>query len=325
MPHTNRKKKGASAAKPGPKIVHSKRQEIEDSDGWTHVVNARPRSNTHQHEKVDGVQSHVGDFEKSGFSYVTRTLGETEHDLWYFTKMWQDDSASIKLGTVLPSADIKNIVCLGLGSLQNARREGRRDTWYQLCALRSILELYEGKDKKLEVILQDPVFSDLDKQFLTSLGYTVVDDPAAFQHVTGDSLVYAIHCYNDVFKQIVKFAKPAMMIRNKLDDLDLNPTLKDDAAALQELIQEYEGQDFPQLQNYHSFSDTKIYWRKDLANTQAGSEIPSLSASDHERILEIKSEEVVDTKPAETQAMSGSTIQAESRQPQAEEVTQKQD
>lgn len=36
---------------------------------------------------------------------------------------------------------IKNVVVLGLGSLQNARREGRRTSWTQLIALRHILSI----------------------------------------------------------------------------------------------------------------------------------------------------------------------------------------
>ena len=39
--------------------------------------------------------------------------------------------------------------------------------------------------------------------------------------------------------------------------------LKEDAATLMESVKDYEGIDFPQIQKYHSFSDAKIYWRKE--------------------------------------------------------------
>jgi len=78
-----------------------------------------------------------------------------------------------------------------------------------------------GSEKKLQCVFQDPAFTDLDKEFLKSLEYIVVDDPLAFGHITASTLVYGIHCYNEVFKSVSAVAKPAMMIRNTLDNLDM--------------------------------------------------------------------------------------------------------
>ena len=56
----------------------------------------------------------------------------------------------------------------------------------------------------------------MDKEFLTSLGYNVVDPPFAWDKVTRESLVYGIHCYNDVIRTVLDDMRPAMMIRNIL-------------------------------------------------------------------------------------------------------------
>lgn len=56
----------------------------------------------------------------------------------------------------------------------------------------------------------------MDKEFLTSLGYVIVESPFAWDKVTKESLVYGIHCYNDVVRSVIEDVRPAMMIRNIL-------------------------------------------------------------------------------------------------------------
>ena len=67
-------------------------------------------------------------------------------------------------------------------------------------------------------MFQDPQFTDLDKEFLSSLGYTVVDDPLAFEHITESSLVYAIHCYGQVYKSIADGPRPAVVIGTDVEN-----------------------------------------------------------------------------------------------------------
>ncbi len=69
MPHTNRKKKSSAAGgekKPQHRLEHTKRQQIEDGDGWTHVVDTPRKS---QVKVREGQLSHAGDFERNGVSY----------------------------------------------------------------------------------------------------------------------------------------------------------------------------------------------------------------------------------------------------------------
>ena len=69
----------------------------------------------------------------------------------------------------------------------------------------------EGNENA-ETIFQDPQFTDLDTQFLNSLGYAVVEDPEAISKINIDSLVYAIHCYADVYQAVSGGPRPSVMI-----------------------------------------------------------------------------------------------------------------
>jgi uncharacterized protein (DUF1330 family) len=138
MPHTNRKKNPQNADSK-PRIVHTKRQQIEDGDGWTHVVDTPRRSTL---TKKEG-RLHAGDFEKNGVSYINQTLEETRKDFEYYTKQWETMEACEALKEKLVEVEGRrkagNVVVLGLGSLQNARREGRRASYTQLAALRTVV------------------------------------------------------------------------------------------------------------------------------------------------------------------------------------------
>jgi len=147
MPHTNRKKKGtATAASAGDKkkvVVHTKRKEILDDEGWVHVVDTpRTRTRTRGSTVSKGKGNlHAGDFEVNGCQYVNRSLEEMRDEMAYWGKAWESDDACAGLKTELEKLGeqkIEGVVVLGLGSLQSARREGRRAAFTQLVALRTI-------------------------------------------------------------------------------------------------------------------------------------------------------------------------------------------
>ncbi|KAK6607197.1 hypothetical protein H4I95_04846 [Botrytis cinerea] len=244
MPHTNRKKKGG-AREPGEetektkKIAPStKRTQIEDGEGWTHVVGAEERP----------------ELQKPG---LTREI------LCRMGKQWESSEAAGQLRKILRGRSaVKSVVCLGLGSLQSARREGRRSSYTQLAALMMIIEELGGMgEDKIQCIFQDPQNTKDDKVFLTSLGGKVVDDPLAFDYIKEDTLVYAIHCYGPVYKTISQGPRPAVLIGTDVENfsslwLTKTETLKQ---HLDDMIKDCEMINFPQLR--HDFSDTKIYWR----------------------------------------------------------------
>jgi hypothetical protein len=201
---TKSKKKKSTA-------VHTKRTQIEDEEGWTHVVDA-PRRSKNGGLKKGQVILHGGDFEVDGVSYINRTLEEMKAEFEYWKKSWEEDSACLELKEKLQVfSGVENVVFLGMGSLQSSRREGRRASATQLAALQTIITSL-GEENGSKVILQDPQYTALDKEFLTSLGYGVVEDPEAFKEIGEGSLVYAIHCYAKVYKAVSDGKRPKALI-----------------------------------------------------------------------------------------------------------------
>ena len=137
-----------------PRIVRTKRQQILDDDGWTHVVDIPSRRNAPKHKAPF---LHGGDFERDGVSYVNRTLAELRADYEYYKKQWDETDAleelKTKLGMTEGKAEINNVVCLGLGSLQSARREGRRASFTQLVALRSLCSILGRSSQKPSCVI----------------------------------------------------------------------------------------------------------------------------------------------------------------------------
>lgn len=58
----------------------------------------------------------------------------------------------------------------------------------------------------------------MDKQLLKELSYTVVEDPEAFEQIGENTLVYAIHCYADVYTKVSKQQRPALFIGTNLEN-----------------------------------------------------------------------------------------------------------
>lgn len=248
-----RKKK--SAAKPG--LVHTKRRQVEDTDGWTHIID------TPKTKKVTPKPAafHGGDFELNGVSYINRTLEEMADEFSHFKRAWEERPACQDLKSKLQDLKtVENVVILGLGSLQTSRREGRRASATQLAALQTILDVL-SPEKALSVTIQDPQYTEIDKEFLRSLGYEVVDDPEAFKSITTGSLVYAIHCYGPVYKSISEGPRPKVLVGTEIENFGRMGTDEELKGVLEEMVKDCELLDFPQVR--HDFSDTKIYWRKE--------------------------------------------------------------
>lgn len=149
MPHTNRKKKTPAGAPPKKHIIHTKRQEIEDDEGWTHVIDA-PSSRHSKSKSINPDKLSLiaglggGDYEIGGIAYVKRTPEELGRDLEYYTRKWEGSEGFRGLREMMEGVGrrkVEDVVCLGLGSLVVARREHRRASWTQFVALRSVMEL----------------------------------------------------------------------------------------------------------------------------------------------------------------------------------------
>jgi hypothetical protein len=143
MPHTNRKKSTPTTVEKKKVVVHTKRKEVLDEEGWVHVVDT-PRTSSKTSKAVNSL--HAGDFEVNGVQYVNRTLDEMREELGYWRRSWEADEACAGLKKTLEGkrkgeCGVKRCVVLGLGSLQSARREGRRASFTQLVALETIISI----------------------------------------------------------------------------------------------------------------------------------------------------------------------------------------
>ncbi|KAH7395941.1 hypothetical protein BKA64DRAFT_73404 [Cadophora sp. MPI-SDFR-AT-0126] len=258
-----RKKKSAKkvVAPTKPTVVHTKRKEIEGDDGWIHIVD-KPRTNqTNAKAKKQPLQG--GDFELKGVSYINRTLVEMKEEFEHWKRSWEErptcQALKDKMKGVEKDRKIENVIVLGLGSLQSARREGRRSSATQLAALQTIVDGLESNTER-QIVFQDPQFTRMDKEFLTTLGYKIVEDPDAFAEVGEGSLVYAIHCYAQVYKSVAERPRPAVLIGTDVGNFARFDASEDTTAKeLESMVEGYDVIDFPQLR--HDFSDTKIYLR----------------------------------------------------------------
>ncbi|PMD14308.1 hypothetical protein NA56DRAFT_711127 [Hyaloscypha hepaticicola] len=267
-----RKKPSTTTNYKKPTVIHTKRREIVDDEGWTHVIDAPNRKAKAETLKATPLL-HGGDFIVNGVSYITRTLEAVKQEFEHWKKQWKACPACVELKSLLVEGaekgerrKIRDVVFLGMGSLQNSRREGRRASATQLAALQMIIDVLDTKG--MEVVLQDPQFTELDKEFLGGMGYRVVDDPDAFRSITEDSLVYAIHCYVNVYKAISEGPKPALLIGTDIENFGRFGSKETTEAAkksLEEMVEGCEVLEFPQVR--HDFSDTKIYWRRSTPET----------------------------------------------------------
>ncbi|KAG9241849.1 hypothetical protein BJ878DRAFT_205997 [Calycina marina] len=268
MPHNNRPQQN-TARQPAHHNTHTRRTNVEDSEGWTHVMNnanmnrcSGRRGDTHK-QNAQTQQSQAGDnSEKYQSGYTVEML---THELDLYSTHWRGHKVSDDLKNLFKDSDsvVNNIVVIGLGSLHNARFQAKNDSWSQLIAMRDIVD-FLGPEVDVPIVFQDPAFSDIDREFLASIGYKVVNAPDGWMSVGPYSLVYGIHCYNDVLSSVVEDSRPAMMIRNTVDPNSAfwDPFIHGSKAYHADLIKDYFQTDFPQPENSNAFTDTKIYWRK---------------------------------------------------------------
>lgn len=215
MPHTNRRKKTAN-------LVHTKRTQVEDSDGWTHVVDAK-KGDQRASLKKDAARSNqqvgtvVSGNTKYEFAIMSYEEIETEHQR--VQRQWEasEDEARLKklLASYSEKHNITRVVCLGLGSLQNLSQVRRRTAHTQLLALQTITAALGVAS--VRHIAQEPLFTDLDKKFLVSQGFEIMDDPEAVSHIDGQSLVYALHCGWGLYQAVGQQPPCALLIGNEIE------------------------------------------------------------------------------------------------------------
>ncbi|KAL1999112.1 hypothetical protein VTN02DRAFT_5020 [Thermoascus thermophilus] len=252
MPHTARRKKTQA---------HPKRLAVADEDGWTHVTTAAQVARK-AFSELDGELLPAE-------APARLTIDELKKQYHVHKQRWENSSSWDALKRALPPRNpaaahrgIDNVVCIGLGSPSGLLRGGwvdrRSVSLYQLAALASILEYLETDvDVKIkEVSAQDPVFNELDKQLLQSLGITVVEHPTAFHLVNERTLLYCPGAETAHLAQILP-SSPALLFGGPLDS-----TSSDEAIAA--FVQTRRSVQLPAFEpNEHAFWNMRLYWKED--------------------------------------------------------------
>jgi hypothetical protein len=84
--------------------------------------------------------------------------------------------------------------------------------WPRWCVGRYELTRSVEPGKPLRCVIQDPGFSEIDKQILSSLGMEVVDDPDAFAHINANTMVVHVRGYHCLTRYVCEGTWPAAMI-----------------------------------------------------------------------------------------------------------------
>lgn len=213
MPHTNRKKKpGASNAK-APKIIHTKRQLLDDDEGWTHVVDAKKTTKPIEVKEL-GHKPWEGDVISGTTAIVTMNSTEMQAEHVRFKQQWEGSEACSKLKTMLADmkVEIDKVVCLGLGTLQDWKLQARRASHTQLAALQTIMQCLKCQDAVK--IAQEPNATELDVQFMNAMGFKSVGDPEGYKEIDEKTLVFGVHLYPAQYRDVGRAGKPALLVGN---------------------------------------------------------------------------------------------------------------
>ncbi|KFY21425.1 hypothetical protein V491_02992, partial [Pseudogymnoascus sp. VKM F-3775] len=140
--------------------------------------------------------------------YISRTISTMTADFRHYQNLWLESKACTSLRGTIQSlkgtkdryVPVDNIVCLALGSPQHTKEICRAASLTQLAVLLTIMEELDLNPQTMsqKPVAQDPSFTPLDAEFLSSLGFAVVDDPEGFLAITENTLVYSIGGYLDM-------------------------------------------------------------------------------------------------------------------------------
>ena len=215
----------------------------------THDQEAEPSSRYDEQEpgiqtKVEhgnGASSMIGHF---SHSYRKKTLNELDEGFRAIRGPWNKSDECKALVTQIRRLAatrkqqplFQNIVALGIGSFHlSHQKEIPRRSGFQLAAILTIRDTMSGKlksqvhilhpvyrpilitlleesDKPMTCTVQDPAYSELEKDYLRSLDLEVVDDPDAYSRIDATSLVFHLGGYFDFAWWIAEGVWPAVMI-----------------------------------------------------------------------------------------------------------------
>jgi hypothetical protein len=120
---------------------------------------------------------------------------------------------------------------------------------------------------EIRCIIQEPGFTQIDKEFCAELGFEVVETPDAFSMVDANTLVFGIHMELRTYHQALA-TLPGIFIGAGLDEWEMvkefDPGMRHLLEPISNMDATYDKHPFPDL-NY-MFSSTVVYWRRDVGN-----------------------------------------------------------
>ncbi|EAL91720.1 SRR1 family protein [Aspergillus fumigatus Af293] len=232
MPHTRRPRKSDS------RIQQQKRLQVTDAEGWTHVTtNKNVRRALRPNQSADGGQSTtpllmpaeapsqltLGDLHTQFNGYRERWEGSETWRVMADTLRRRFEGTSSISDPVPHATELENIVCIGLGSPSGFLRGGwvdrRSVSLYQLAALVGVMELINKYCPSITAYAQDPVFNQLDRLLLNSLGITVLEHPEGFAKVSSRSFLYCPGAERTHLEQLFA-ADPPLLFGGPLEGVE---------------------------------------------------------------------------------------------------------
>ncbi len=215
-------------------------------------------------------------------------------DLWQYHETVTKDSQTCEwwkqVQHVLDSASstpnrpaITKAVCLGPGPYEPAngssfaRRTAHLQTaafcfivdhlslfplfYYERYVADEVAESQNGHD--IKCVVQEPRFTQTDKEFCAKLGLEAVDSPEAFSLVDESTLVFGIHMELEIYNQAL-VGCPAMYVGGGLEQWE---EVLGHRADSKELLASYAGMEltcdcYPLPDLDYMFSSTVMYWRR---------------------------------------------------------------
>ncbi|KAK4185738.1 hypothetical protein QBC35DRAFT_453970 [Podospora australis] len=179
---------------------------------------------------------------------------------------------------------ITKAVCLGTGPYDpyDGSAQARWTAHMQTAAFNAVVELIREKTgQEIKCFIQEPRFTQFDKDFCAKLGLDAVDSPTGFDLVDKNTLLFGIHLEIEICNLALK-ALPVVLIGTGLEEwLKVHPRAsKEEPGSLHRFfdVEDTHTQyTFPDLD--FIFSSTSMYWRKDEQNPVNTPVIPEKDAS----------------------------------------------
>ena len=203
----------------------------EDIGGWTYVsAKTRRRGGGKSRPSAPSLLSGSGQSVARGESL--RPAGDIADEYRRIRSQWETSVTAQTLQHIVADhtpTSVSRAICLGIGTFDppDGGWDTKRRTFVQLIVFLLLVESLEAAESgtelgkgKIECIFQEPVFTESDKSFITSLGHRVVDSPEGFDMVSPDTLLFGVHLYRPIYAQALARCLPAVFVGSDLEVWD---------------------------------------------------------------------------------------------------------